>query len=76
MIGLCCETYCCYDFHSNKFRFTSKDLIKRTLEDSGDGCMSTYCNALEEVPKVTSTNRGFRTIQHAFATCEQTKKGL
>ena len=31
---------------------------------------------LEEAVNVTSTNRGFRTIQHSVATYEQTKKGL
>ena len=38
--------------------------------------MSKYCKVLEESVNVTSTNRGFRTIQHSVATYEQTKKGL
>ena len=31
---------------------------------------------LDEFVNVTSTNRGFRTVQHGVATYEQTKKGL
>ena len=38
--------------------------------------MSNYLKVLEEAVSVTSTNRGFRTIQHSVATYEQTKKGL
>ena len=38
--------------------------------------MSKYRKGLEESVNVTSTNRGFRTIQHSVATYEQTKKGL
>ena len=38
--------------------------------------MSKYRKVLEEAVNVTSTNRGFRTIQHSVATYEQTKKGL
>ena len=38
--------------------------------------MSKYRNVLQEAVKVTSTSRGFRTIQHSVATYEQIKKGL
>ena len=38
--------------------------------------MSNYRKVLEEAVNVTSTNRGYRTIQHSMATYEQTKKGL
>ena len=37
MLCLCCKTYCCYDKHTNKYKFSSKRLNKRTLEDCGDG---------------------------------------
>ena len=65
----------------NRLKSTSlaaKDSIinKRILEDSGDGPMSKYRKVLEESVNVTSTNGGFRTIQHSVATYEQTKKGL
>ena len=30
---LCSKTYCCYDRKSNKYKFSSKGLNKRTLED-------------------------------------------
>ena len=54
----------------------SKALNKRKLEDCGNGPMSKYRKVLEEAVKVTSTNKGFRTIQHSVATYEQRKKGL
>ena len=38
--------------------------------------MAKYRKVLEEDLNVTSTDRGFRTIQHSAATYEQTKKGL
>ena len=76
MLCLCSKTYCCYDRKNNKYKFSSKGLNKITLEDIGDGPMSKYRKVLEEAVNVTSTNRGFRTIQHSVATYEQTKKGL
>ena len=36
MLCLCSKTYCCYDNKSDKFKFSSKGLNKRVLEDSGD----------------------------------------
>ena len=76
MLCLCRNTYCCHDKQTNKYNISSKGLNKRTLEDCGDGPMSKYRKVLEESVNVTSTNRGFRTIQHSVATYEQTKKGL
>ena len=73
---LCSKTYCCYDNKSDKFKFSSKGLNKRVLEDSGDGPLAKYRRVLDEVINLTSTNRGFRTINHMVATYEQTKKGL
>ena len=77
MLCLCSKTYCCYDKQTNRHKFSSKGLKKRILEECGDGgSMSNYRKVLEEAVNVTSTNRGFRTIQHSVATYEQTKKGL
>ena len=76
MLCLCSKTYYCYDRKSNKYKFSSKGLNKRTLENCGDGPMSKYRKVLDESVNVTSTNRGFRTVQHGVATYEQTKKGL
>ena len=77
MLCLCSKTYCCYDKHTNKYKFSSKGLNKRTLKDCGDGGpMAKYRTVLEESVNGTSTKRGFRTIQHSVATYEQTKKGL
>ena len=38
--------------------------------------MARYRKFLDEFVNVTSTNRGFRTVQHSVATYEQTKKAL
>ena len=76
MLCLCSKTYCCYDRKGNKYKFSSKGLNKRTLEDCEDGPMSKYRKVLEEAINVTSTNRGFRTMKHSVETYEQTKKGL
>ena len=76
MICLCSKTYCCYDKTMNKYKFSSKGLNKRTLEDSGDGPMPKYQKVMDEKVNEKSTNRGFRTINHVVATYEQTKKGL
>ena len=76
MLCLCSKTYCCYDRKSNRYKFSSKGLNKRTLEDCGDGPMSKYRKVLEDAVKVTSTNREFRTMKYSVATYEQTKKRL
>ena len=76
MLCRCSKTFCCHDKQNNKYKFSSNGLNKRTLEDCGDGPMSKYREVLEESVNATSTNRGFRTIQHSVATHEQTKKKL
>ena len=76
MICLCSKTYCCYDATSDKNKFSSKGLSKRTLEETGDGPLEKYRRLMEEIINLTSTNRGFRTINHCVATYEQTKRGL
>ena len=76
LLCLCSKTYCCYDRKSIKYKFSSKGLNKTTPENCGDGPMSKYRKVLQEEVNVTSTNRGFRTIQHSVATYEQTRKGL
>ena len=76
MLCLCSKTYCCYDAKSDKYKFSSKGLNKRTIEDCGDGQMTKYRRVLADQDNVTSTNRGFRTKVLSVATYEQTKKGL
>ena len=76
MICLRSKTYCCYDSQSNNFKFTSKGLNKTTFKDFCDRPMFKDLKVSENVINVTSTNIYFRTIQHAVATYEQTKKGL
>ena len=76
MLGLCSKTYCCYDSNSKKYKFSSKGLNERTLEDCGDGPMAKYRKVLDESINVTSTNRGLRTVHQSVATYEQTKKCL
>ena len=76
MLCLCSKTFCCYDFNSNKYKFSSKSLNKRTLEICGDGPLAKYRKVLNEFFNSTSTNRVFRTVQHKVAACQQTKRGL
>ena len=38
--------------------------------------MEKYRRVMDEIINLTSTNKGFRTINHCVATYEQTKKGL
>ena len=76
MLYLCSKTYGCYDNKSDKFKFSSKGLNKPVLEDSGKGPTAKYRRVLDEAVNLTTTNRGFRTINHMVATFEQTKKGL
>ena len=59
MLCLCSKIYCCCDSNSNKYKFSSKGLNKRTLDDCGDGPMAKYRKFLHELIHVTSTNRGF-----------------
>ena len=75
MLCLCSKTHCWYDRKRTRTNSVAKD-SKRTLEDCADGPMSKYRKVLQEAVNVTSTNRGFRTIQHSVATYEQTKKGF
>ena len=76
MLCFCSKTYCCYDSNSNKYRFSTKSLNKRTLEDCGDSPMAKYRKVLDEFINVTSTNRRFRNVHHSVATYEQTKNYL
>ena len=73
ILCLCNKSYCCYDSNSNKYKFSSKSLNKRTLEDCGDGPMAKYRNVLDDFVNVTPTNRDFRTVHHSVATYGQTK---
>ena len=74
MLCLCCKTYCCYDKQSNRYKFSSKGLNKRTLEDCGDGPITKYRKVLEKSVNITSTNKGFRKSQKSVATCEHTER--
>ena len=58
------------------FKFSSKGLNKRVLEQSGDGPLEKYRKVLNEKVNVFSNNRKFRTNSHSAATYEQVKKGL
>ena len=70
------KAYCCFDSNSNKYKFSSKGLNKRTLEDCSDDPMAKYQKVLDEFINATSTNRSFRTVHHSVAAYEQTRKGL
>ena len=58
------------------FKFSSKELIKRTFQDSEDGHMAKYRKVLDKTEKAKSTNRRFRTKNHCVATYDQAKKRL
>ena len=70
------KTYCCYDAKSDKYKFSSKGLNKRTLEETGDGPMENYQRVIDEITNHTSINMGLRIMNHFVVTYEQTKKGL
>ena len=48
MLCLCSKTYCCYDDTSNKYKFSSKGVNKRVLEQSGDGPLEKCRKILNE----------------------------
>ena len=74
MLCSCSETYCCCDSNSNKNKFSSKGLNKRTLEDCGDGPLANYRKVLDEFNNVASTNRGFPTVHRSVAFMNRPKK--
>ena len=74
MLCVYSKNYCCYDNKTDKFKFSSKGLNKRVLEDYGS--MSKNMTILNGAVNLTSTNIGSRTVTLMDATYEQTKKGL
>ena len=76
MLCLCSKTYCCFDVTCIKPKFISKNLIKRVLEQSGDGPLEKHHRVFNEKVNVTLNNRGFRTNNNSVTTYEQLKKGL
>ena len=74
MLCLCIKPYGFSDSLSNKFKFSSNGLKKRTFEDSGDGNMAKSRKVLDKTENVTSTYPGFSTKNHCVATNEQTMK--
>ena len=60
------------------FKFSSKGLSKRALDDFEDGSMANSHGrrVLDERVNLTSTNRGIRTVNQMVVANEQTKKGL
>ena len=46
------------------------------MEQRGERPLEKYCRVLHEKINIISTNRGFRTNNHAVATYEQSKRGL
>ena len=59
------------DVNSNNFKFGSKDLNKLVLEKYGDDPLEKNRGVLDENVNNMSTDRGFRTGNHTFATYEQ-----
>ena len=75
MLCICSKPYCSYDGKSQKYKFISKGLNKRALEDSGDGSVAKYRQVRDEAENLKSTKRGFKTINQVVSTYEQTKIG-
>ena len=72
---LCSKTYCCYDVTFNKLKLT----VKVSTNVYWNIAVTDHwknIGVLNEKVKVTSNNRGVRTINHSVATYEQVKKGL
>ena len=59
IVCLCIKTYCCYDSEKQKYKFSSKGLNKRSLEDFGDVPMAKYRRELDTALSLKSTNKGF-----------------
>ena len=76
MLCLCSKTYCCYNSLTNKTKFSSKGLDKNVLEENSNGPLQKYRRVLDEAVNVSSTNRGFKTVNHRVFTYEQTKRGV
>ena len=53
MICLCSKTYSCYNAKSDKYKLGSNGLIKRTLEEIGDGPMEKYRRMIDEIINLT-----------------------
>ena len=67
------KTYCCYDTVSNSLNFSSKDLNKWILEQSGDGFPEKYRKVLDDAVNNTLKNNSFRAKDNSVAIDEQTK---
>ena len=68
------KTYCWYDVTTNRNKFSNKGLTKRAIEQSADWPWETYRRVRDENTNITTTNRGFRTNNHAVATYKKTRK--
>ena len=77
MLCLCIKTYSCCDVTSNKFKFSSKGLNKRVLEQSGDGPLEKHRRVLNEKVNVTSnTIEDSEQTITLFPPMNKLKKGL
>ena len=64
MLCLCSKTCCCYDKQTNRYKFSSKGLNKKTLEDCADGPMSRYRKELEESLLLNQRNQPREDFEH------------
>ena len=72
MLSLFSKIYCCYDSKSQKYKFISKGLNIRALEDSGDGPRAKFRQVLNLAVNLKSIDMGFKTVNHEVAFYEQT----
>ena len=72
MIRLCNKRFCCFDFHSNKLKLSSKGLIKERLKRMVMDLCPIMAKFWERF--LTDTNSSLHTIQHAVATNEEQRR--
>ena len=70
VLCLCSKTYCCQDETSDKFKFNSKVLNNRTLEQSDDGPQEKCRKVLDDSVKNTTNE------VHTVAAYEQIKGAI
>ena len=76
MLCLCSKAYCCYESDSNKYKFSSEGVHKRTLQDCGDAPMAKFPKVLDEVINGTRPIEVFELFITVWLLMNRPKKGL
>ena len=72
MIALCSKTYMCYNDKTGDTKISCKGLNKNFLEEPA----AKYRKVMNDKECISSTNRGFRSINNAIQTYTTQRKGL